>query len=169
VASIQQDPKSKTFRIRFRFGGRRYFRSLKTTEFKVAQSILGRVEETLRLIEQGRLEIPAKADPGKFILSDGKITSDRPRKLSISLKELLEVYQKRLPYGAKETSTVSMEKTHIKNFLRLLPKARRGQLRKGDRPRGGSLLCSIGVATGSTNAKAALLTNRNVIEAKREP
>ena len=53
VASIQQDPKSKTFRIRFRFGGQRVFRSLKTKEPKLARSILGRVEETLRLIEQG--------------------------------------------------------------------------------------------------------------------
>ena len=35
VASIQQDPQSKNFRIRFRYGGRRYFRSLKTTELRV--------------------------------------------------------------------------------------------------------------------------------------
>ena len=122
MASIQQDPQSKNYRIRFRFGGRRYFRSLKTTEIKVARSVLGRVEETLRLLDQGRLEIPAKADPGKFILSDGKITGDSPRKTDIALKELLEIYQARLPHGAKEESTVRMEKTHIKHLLRLLPK-----------------------------------------------
>ncbi len=124
MASIQQDPKSKNFRIRFRFGGRRYFRSLKTTELKVAQSILGRVEETLRLLDQGRLEIPPKAEPGKFILSDGKINSNNPRKKDISLRELLSTYQTRLPHGAKEPSTIRMEKTHIRNLLRLLPKRR---------------------------------------------
>nr|WP_286178127.1 tyrosine-type recombinase/integrase [Rhodopirellula sp. JC639] len=124
VASIQQDPQSKNFRIRFRYGGRRYFRSLKTTELKVAQSILGRVEDTLRLLEQGRLEIPPKAEPGKFILSDGKINGDKQHKKDIALKELLETYQKRLPNGAKEPTTIKMETTHINNLLRLLPKRR---------------------------------------------
>ncbi len=120
MASIQQDPQSKNFRIRFRYGGRRYFRSLNTTELKVAQSILGRVEDTLRLIDQGRLEIPPKAEPGKFILSDGKINSDRPWKEDIALRDLLETYQKRLPYVAKEPSTIKMETTHINNLLRIL-------------------------------------------------
>ena len=124
MASIQQDPQSKNFRIRFRYCGRRYFRSLKTTELKVAQSILGRVEDTLRLLDQGRLEIPPKAEPGKFILSDGKINGDKPTKKDIALKELLETYQKRLPYGAKEPTTIKMETKHINNLLRLLPKRR---------------------------------------------
>lgn len=121
VASIQQDPQSKQFRIRFRFGGRRFFRSLKTAEKKVARSVLGRVEETLRLIDQGRLEVPSGVAPGQFILSDGKINNSRSVNSAISLSKLFSVYRSRLPDGAKEPSTIRTEKTHITNLLRLLP------------------------------------------------
>ena len=121
MASVRQDPESKTFRIRFRFGGKRINRSLKTKDRKVARSVLGRVEETLRLIEQGRLEIPPKTDPATFILSDGKLTQSPARRKELTLKQLFEVYKQRLPEGAKESTTIKMEETHTKNLLRLLP------------------------------------------------
>ena len=73
MASLRQDPETGIYRIRFRFQGRSYNRSLKTKKLKSASTILGRAEENLQLIERGRLEIPPKADPAKFILSDGKI------------------------------------------------------------------------------------------------
>ncbi len=122
MASLEQHPTSKVFRIRFRFGGRQFFRSIKTQDRKVARSILGRVEETLRLIEQGRLEIPADAEPGAFILSDGK-HKQKPAsaKNLVSLKRLFELYQERRIDGAKEPSTIKTEETHIKHLLRLLP------------------------------------------------
>jgi integrase len=99
-------------------------RSLKTKDRRVALSVLGRVEETLRLIEQGRLEVPPKADPARFILSDGKISQSPASREAISLRRLFELYVERLPTGAKEGTTIGLERTHIKNFLRLLPAAR---------------------------------------------
>lgn len=121
MASIKQDPQSRVFRIRFRFAGRRVNRSLRTKDRKVARSVLGRVEETLRLIEQGRLEIPLKTDPATFILSDGKVRSRPSTVESVSLRRLLKLYQERLPAGAKEATTIGLEETHINHFLRLLP------------------------------------------------
>ncbi len=120
MASLRQDPETGIFRIRFRFDGRAYNRSLKTKNPKSARSILGRAEENLQLIERGRLEIPPKADPAKFILSDGKINGTRTSK-PITLNKLFETYQKRLPEAAKEELTVKLEQTHIKNFKRILP------------------------------------------------
>ena len=120
MASIRQDPDSKIYRIRFRFCGKSYNRSIKTKDFKTAKSILGRVEETIRLIEQGRLEIPQKIDPGVFILSDGKITSIHSKTKHVSLKQLFKEYLSRLPAAAKEANTVKLETSHIKHFNRLL-------------------------------------------------
>ena len=121
MASINQDPKSQVFRIRFRFGSVRVNRSLKTKDRKIAQSVLGRVEETLRLIEHGRLEIPPKVDPATFILRDGRIKPVGPQKQLVTLKQLFKIYQERLPATAKAPTTIALEMTHIKNFLRLLP------------------------------------------------
>ncbi len=120
MASLRQDPDTGIFRIRFRFEGRSFNRSLKTRNKKSARSILGRAEENLQLIERGRLEIPPKADPAKFILSDGKING-KPTCKSITLNKLFETYQKRLPEAAKEELTIKLEQTHIKNFKRILP------------------------------------------------
>ena len=120
MASLRQDPETGIYRIRFRFEGRAYNRSLKTKSLKSARSILGRAEENLQLIARGRLEIPPKADPAKFILSDGKING-KPTCKAITLNKLFDEYQQRLPEAAKEKLTIGLEKTHIKNFKRILP------------------------------------------------
>ena len=119
MASLRQDPESGIFRIRFRFDGRSYNRSLKTDNPKTASSVLGRTEENLRLIKQGRLDVPPKVDPATFVLSDGKINGQKKCK-PITLGKLFETYQKRLPDAAKERLTVGLETTHIKNFRRLV-------------------------------------------------
>lgn len=119
MASLRKDPESGVFRIRFRFAGRAFNRSLRTKDEKTALSILARTEDSIRLVEQGRIELPPNIDVAKFLLSDGKLNS--PYTKAISLKKLLTIYQKRLPDAAKEPLTVALETTHIKNFLRLLP------------------------------------------------
>jgi len=120
MASLHTDPQTGVFRIRFRFEGRAYNRSLKTKSPKTATCVLGRTEENLRLIRQGRLDVPAKVDPATFILSDGKINGQKKCQ-PITLAKLFETYQKRLPEAAKERLTVGLETTHIKNFRRILP------------------------------------------------
>jgi len=65
LASLLKDEQSGRYRIRFRYAGQPYNRSIKTTDRKEAESIRGRVEETLRLIAHGRLEVPANADPAR--------------------------------------------------------------------------------------------------------
>jgi hypothetical protein len=71
MASLEHDVVSCRFRIRFRYGGRPYKRSRKATHKAEARAVVGRVEETIRLIERGRLAMPPGAAPGSFILSDG--------------------------------------------------------------------------------------------------
>lgn len=120
MASIHQDRKSGIYRILFRCFGRQYMRSLKTKNLREARGSLGRIDETLRLIERGRLEVPIDVDPAEFILSDGKMTSPKQKVIDqrIRLKDLIAAYEEGLPKGAKESSTLDGEGLHFKHLRR---------------------------------------------------
>ncbi len=120
MAHVELDENSQRYRIRFRYGGTEYKRSLKTTSETEANSVLGRVEETIRLLERGRLEMPPDADAGTFIVSDGKLVSKPTRPPILTLKDLLEGYHASLPEGAKAESTIGGEKIHQQHLLRHL-------------------------------------------------
>ena len=72
------EKKSGIFHVGFRFGGEEITRSLKTRAERTAQAILHRVEETIDLVERGRLDVPADAEIGSFLLSDGKFSKPKP-------------------------------------------------------------------------------------------
>ena len=120
MAHIELDESSRRYRIRFRYGGKEYKRSLKTTSEGEANSILGRVEETVRLLERGRMVLPSDADAGTFILSDGKRNGKPIRQPILTLKDLLTGYHKSLPEGTKAESTIDGEKIHHQHLLRHL-------------------------------------------------
>ena len=58
MASLERDTPSGRYRIRFRYEGRSFKRSLKTSDRREALSVVGRVDETLRLIQRGRIDVP---------------------------------------------------------------------------------------------------------------
>ncbi len=120
MAHLQLDPASGRFRLRFRFGGIEYKRSIKTRDPRTAETTRSRVEETLRLLETGRIELPSGADPGRFILSDGKVAAKPAVACSLSVGELFRVYQETLPPGAKESTTLACERTHMRHLSRLI-------------------------------------------------
>jgi hypothetical protein len=68
VAYLRYDESSGNYFIRFRYGGASINRSLKTNDRREAEAIRGRVNETILLLERGRLEMPPNADPAAFIL-----------------------------------------------------------------------------------------------------
>ena len=57
MAWLQKDP-SGNFHISFRFGGKKFKRSLRTQNQKQATSRKLRLEETIQLINSGRVELP---------------------------------------------------------------------------------------------------------------
>lgn len=120
MASLQFDEKSGRYRIRFYCGNTEYKRSLKTKDEAEAQAVKVRVEETLRLIERGRLEIPPGADPARFVLSDGKLNGKPVIEHVLTLDDLFALYRKALPEGAKEKNTITTERLHCKHLLRIL-------------------------------------------------
>ena len=106
MASIHLDRKLGNCFIRFRYGGVSFKRSLKISDRREANTIRGRVAEAILRVEQGWLEIPPNADPGIFLLSDGK-RNGKPEKPKVrTLRDLFRVYNEELPEGAKEESTL---------------------------------------------------------------
>lgn len=124
MASLEFDELSGRYRIRFRYGGQPYKRSLKTRDAKEAQGIVGRVEETIRLLERGRMELPVGAEPGIFILSDGKLHGKSLAEQQHTLEGLLRLYLKSVPKGSKAHTTLKTEETHVSNLLRHLRKSK---------------------------------------------
>lgn len=119
MASICRDKRYGTYYVRFRFGGRNYQRALKSSSRRHANATVARVEETIALIERGRISVPNNVDAGDFILADGNLTtsvSEAPK----TLAELFDAYRDELPEGAKEKSTLKLEAIHEKHLLRHL-------------------------------------------------
>lgn len=83
MASLDQHSASKQFYIRFRFAGRSFKRSLKTQSRPHAEAALARLQETISMLQRGFLELPADADPVKFLLSGGGVRKKLPVSKSV--------------------------------------------------------------------------------------
>src|SRR5437764_8965643 len=73
MAWLEEHPTSGHFKICFRWGGRKLKKTVKTAVRSTAETALARFQENLHLLERGRLELPAGAKIGTFLLSDGKL------------------------------------------------------------------------------------------------
>ena len=60
------------YRIVFCWQGERRYHSLGKVPERDARSCLDRLEESLRFVERGLLEIPPGTDLGRFLVSGGK-------------------------------------------------------------------------------------------------
>lgn len=119
MASIHRDP-SGNFHLHFRFGGQRFKRSLRTKHQRKADAAASHVEENIRLIDEGRLELPDDVDVPTFLLSDGKLAEKPKAKRNIKLGSLFDEFIGRTPDGALEASSVRTFKTHMGHVVRLL-------------------------------------------------
>ena len=105
MASIQQDP-SGNYHVSFRFGGKRFKRSLKTKIHQKAEAAASHIEENIRLIEAGRMTLPEDADIPTFLMSDGRLRKKVKTKESIRLGALLDRFKAESPEGAFEPTTL---------------------------------------------------------------
>ena len=67
MASVTQVGKRGLFSLHFRFGGKQYQRALSTTNRREAMAQCSRVEETILLIERGRLEVSENVELTDFM------------------------------------------------------------------------------------------------------
>jgi hypothetical protein len=120
MAALSRDENTGILRIHFRFGGKQFQKSLKTTEKVKAEAMKGTVEETLHDLERGRLAVPPEADFWVFVRSGGKLEAAPDLRKSLTLCELFDTYDDKLTTGAKEPSTRRVEKIHAEHLKRVM-------------------------------------------------
>jgi hypothetical protein len=62
MASLTWDDISGVARVHFRYAGKQFQKSLKTTDRRKAEAMKASIEETIHDLERGRVELPAGAD-----------------------------------------------------------------------------------------------------------
>ena len=120
MASLEQQGSGGNYRVIFWFGGRKFSRTLKTSKDEEAVSVLHRLEENIRLVERGRLEIPPDADLATFLLSDGRLDKKPVLPTTLNLGDLVATYCKQLPKDSLEANTLCTMEIHLKHLKRIL-------------------------------------------------
>jgi len=108
------------YRVVFRHAGRKYSRSLITSQLTAARASVARLEDNLRRVELGLLAPPPEADICEFLLSDGRSTARETVSPIETLKDLCEGYFAGLPTGSLEESTLYGMHIHVKHLNRIL-------------------------------------------------
>ena len=120
---LEQRPNGQ-FHIALRYGGRKLKKALRTSDARSAEARLLQLEENLRLLEKGRIELPEDADLVDFLLSDGKLNGRLSARQSIrTLGQFGEAFLKSIPDGSLEPSTVQGMQIHLKHLYRVLGKS----------------------------------------------
>lgn len=132
MASIQREP-THIFHVIFRYRGKRIKRSLKTKSQDKANACKVTIQETIDLIERGRLKIPNGVDPVDFIFSDGQLIEPEKKPTITSqvngkaaplpgrtLQSLFDQFFASIPEGNLEDTTLDGMHKHKRHLLRIL-------------------------------------------------
>jgi integrase len=130
MAWLEKHPTSGRYKVCFRWKGRQYKKTVKTTDQGDAKAILRRLQENVGLVERGRMEMPDGADVAEFLLSDGKMGlphKEPPQKppeppRPITLGELRDKYLDTLFNGAVEANTLDTVRLHLRHVVKTLGK-----------------------------------------------
>jgi integrase len=125
MAWLEQHPTSGRFKICFRWGGKKFKKTVKTTSLSDAEIALARFNENLNLLERGRMELPPGADIGTFLLSDGKLngqpTASPPTLLTLG--DLRDAYVEVHSNGAMEENSLATVCMHLRHIIGTLGKS----------------------------------------------
>jgi len=125
MASLHQHTDG-TWRIRFRFGGKQFYRSLETSSEKEAGELKATVDRTLRHLNEGVLSLPPDASPEDvwiFLRTGGKLSKRFSIAGGKTLGNVVKAYFDALPPGAKEDSSLVTERIHANHLERILRKS----------------------------------------------
>jgi integrase len=78
------------------------------------------MEDTLRRIELGTLQVPDGADIATFLLSDGNLAAKPRNEKPTTLTQIFDEYFANLPAGANEATTIDGMRLHQRHLERLL-------------------------------------------------
>ncbi len=111
------------YHIGFWYGGLKFKRALRTSDSQTANARRHRVDENIRLLESGRLEVPADADVATYLLSDGKLNGDKsakPKRKLRTLGQFAKAFLAAIPDGSLEETTIGGMETHLNHLRRVL-------------------------------------------------
>ena len=106
MAWLEKDSRTGIFQVVVRLEDGKLKRSLKTDDEKEANSILGTVENTIKAINQGWIDVPDNGDLGEFLISGGKTIGNKKLQRQLTLSELFDGYFASLPTDSLEESTI---------------------------------------------------------------
>lgn len=107
----------------------KYSESIDADDELAADKIKDRVDDFLSDIRKGRVKIPAGADVGRFVVTEGRLAEAPAPEATYPLESLYEEYRKTLPEGSVEESTLTTTRIHLAHLARLLgPKTQLGHL-----------------------------------------
>ena len=112
-----------TYHLDFRYLGKRYQRSIETTEETEARRLKAIVEDTLQLLKRGVLQLqqnPSVDELFRFLLSGGKQAAQKQVRQDATLGELCQAYVDSFSEDEKEPSTLKTEIIHQNHLKRLL-------------------------------------------------
>jgi integrase len=111
--------KGDLFVARFRYQGKEYKKSLRTSRRADAEAAMHGVERALHGLATGLIQVPPGVDPGDFILSGGTLRqAARPRRRVPPLSALIDEYLANLSH--KAPSSAYTEGVHLRNLKRKL-------------------------------------------------
>lgn len=118
MAWLEQHRTSGHYHLCFRFGGKKFRRTLDTDDAKSAAATRLRFEENLVLLERGRFELPPDADLITFLLSDGKLAAPPVVAATPLLGDVFDRYLATCGNGSMEPCSLEMLVLHLKQIRR---------------------------------------------------
>lgn len=113
--------RNKTYRAVFMFRGNKFGYSLGTGDKETAESLLGGVEKTLMLIQNGAIEVPEDVDVVSFVRNGGKVTeAPKPATTPLTLQKLFEEYLAAQEQGSLEVNSLSTVRIHLNHIQKIL-------------------------------------------------
>lgn len=106
--------KGENWYCTFRFRGGRYNFALGNLNEDQARARAVEVDETLGLIERGRLEVPSGITLEDFVAAGGKVPVVSARPENVTARQLFDSYLTTLGNGTVEASTLSTARTHLR-------------------------------------------------------
>jgi integrase len=123
--------KNGVYLARFRFAGKEYKRSLKTSDRKAAEGAMHRVEDALHRLSIRLITVPEGVDPGDFIVSSGTLTTPAPTLPAPrvpTLKEAVGEYTSN--QGHLAPSNRNTVRSHLRTLLKKLGARADGSIAK---------------------------------------
>jgi len=110
--------KGDGYHCTFRFQGRRYYFAVGNVTEAQALAKGAEVDETLDLIERGRLTVPEGVMLEEFVAAGGKIPVISARPETVAVRQLFDHYLRTHANGTIEDNSLGTRRTHFNQFVR---------------------------------------------------